>query len=98
MKWKFHKLFDLLKENPKNSSDSLNNKELTRDYINKKVKFVEIHSNKNASNFFSGQYRSRFQGQGMQFADVRVYQYGDDTRHIEWRSSARAQQTYVKTF
>jgi uncharacterized protein (DUF58 family) len=66
--------------------------------IARKVKRLEIATKKKSDVLLSGQYRSRFRGQGMQFADVRVYQYGDDVRHIDWRSSARSQQTYVKTF
>ena len=66
--------------------------------IAKRVKRIEIATRKKADVVMTGQYRSRFRGQGMQFSDVRVYQYGDDVRHIDWRSSARSQQTYVKTF
>ncbi len=64
----------------------------------KKVKEIEIATKKRMSTLLSGQYKSRFKGQGMQFSDFRVYQYGDDTRHIDWRASARSQQTYVKNF
>jgi uncharacterized protein (DUF58 family) len=53
---------------------------------------------KKTSALLSGEYKSRFKGQGMQFSDSRVYQYGDDIRHIDWRTTARMQDTYVKTF
>ncbi len=66
--------------------------------IAKRVKEVELVSKRKMSTALSGQYRSRFKGQGMQFADSRVYQYGDDTRHIDWRTSARMQETFIKTF
>lgn len=66
--------------------------------IAKRVKEVELVTRKKSSAILSGQYKSRFKGQGMQFSDFRVYQYGDDTRHIDWRTSARMQDTYVKTF
>lgn len=66
--------------------------------IAKRVKRIEISTRKKADVVMTGQYRSRFRGQGMQFSDVRVYQYGDDVRHIDWRSTARSQQAYVKTF
>lgn len=66
--------------------------------IAKKVKEVELVTRRKSSAILSGQYKSRFKGQGMQFSDFRVYQYGDDTRHIDWRTSARMQETYVKTF
>ena len=66
--------------------------------IAKKVKAVELVTRRHSSAHLLGQYKSRFKGQGMQFSDFRVYQYGDDTRHIDWRTSARHQDTYVKTF
>jgi uncharacterized protein (DUF58 family) len=66
--------------------------------IGKQVKQVEIITKKNSSDILAGEYRSRFKGQGMQYADSRLYQYGDDIRHIDWRTTARMQDTYVKTF
>lgn len=66
--------------------------------IAKSVKKIELIAKRKAESILAGQYKSRFRGQGMQFADTRVYQYGDDVRHIDWRSSARSQQTYIKTF
>ena len=37
-------------------------------------------------------------GSGMDYAESRVYQAGDEPRHINWRLSARSQDTFVKTF
>lgn len=64
----------------------------------KKVKEIELVTRKYSSSQLLGQYKSRFKGQGMQFSDFRVYQYGDDTRHIDWRITARHQEPYVRTF
>lgn len=66
--------------------------------IAKKVKEVELVTRKKSSAMLSGEYKSRFKGQGMQFSDSRVYQFGDDIRHIDWRTTARMQEAYVKTF
>lgn len=66
--------------------------------VAKQVKHVEVVTKKKSSMLLSGEYKSRFKGQGMQFSDSRVYQYGDDIRHIDWRTSARMTDTYVKTF
>jgi uncharacterized protein (DUF58 family) len=66
--------------------------------VAKQVKHVELVTKKKSSALLSGDYRSRFKGQGMMFSDSRLYQYGDDIRHIDWRTSARMQDTYVKTF
>ncbi len=53
---------------------------------------------KSSVNQLSGNYLSHFKGQGMEFAEVRAYSYGDDPRNIDWRVSARSDETYVKTF
>lgn len=66
--------------------------------VAKQVKHVELVTKKKSSALLAGDYKSRFKGQGMQFSDSRLYQYGDDIRHIDWRTSARMQGTYVKTF
>ncbi len=45
-----------------------------------------------------GDFRSVFKGTGLEFDDVRPYQYGDDIRTIDWNVSAKGHGTYVKTF
>jgi uncharacterized protein (DUF58 family) len=50
------------------------------------------------STLFSGEYRSVFRGQGIEFAEVRAYEQGDDYRSIDWNVSARMGSPYVKTF
>jgi uncharacterized protein (DUF58 family) len=46
----------------------------------------------------SGQYLSPFKGRGMEFDEVRLYQPGDDMRHIDWRVTARRGKTHTKLF
>lgn len=46
----------------------------------------------------SGQNHTRFRGRGMEFAEVRPYQAGDDIRTIDWRVTARTQTPYTKLF
>ena len=45
-----------------------------------------------------GAYHAVFKGRGMEFAEVREYQPGDDVRWIDWNVSARMNETYVKQF
>jgi uncharacterized protein (DUF58 family) len=45
-----------------------------------------------------GDYRTLFRGYGMDIADLREYQYGDDVRHIDWNVTARLQSPYVREF
>ncbi|CAN5605932.1 DUF58 domain-containing protein [soil metagenome] len=45
-----------------------------------------------------GNYRTLFRGFGMDLADLREYQFGDDVRHIDWNVTARMQTPYVREF
>ncbi|KPK89379.1 hypothetical protein AMJ80_09885 [bacterium SM23_31] len=66
--------------------------------ILKKVKRIEIQTRGIVNDVFSGQYHSVFKGRGMDFSEVREYQYGDDIRTIDWNVSARVGHPYVKVF
>jgi len=66
--------------------------------ILKKVRYIEIQTRGIVNDVFSGQYHSVFKGRGMDFAEVREYQFGDDIRTIDWNVSARAGKPYVKVF
>lgn len=45
-----------------------------------------------------GDYRTLFRGHGLDLADLREYQYGDDVRHIDWNVTARLQTPYVREY
>ncbi|RMD80651.1 MAG: DUF58 domain-containing protein, partial [Lentisphaerae bacterium] len=45
-----------------------------------------------------GEYRSCFKGAGVEFEDIRQYQYGDDVRAMDWNVTARTGQPYVRIF
>lgn len=45
-----------------------------------------------------GQQRSPRKGRGMEFAEVRPYQPGDEVRHIDWKVTARSQKPHTKVF
>ena len=66
--------------------------------ILKQVQRIELRTRGLVSALFAGEYRSVFRGQGMEFAEVRAYQYGDDFRAIDWNVSARTGHPFVKTF
>ncbi len=66
--------------------------------ILRKVRRIEIKTRSLVDNVFSGQYHSVFKGRGMEFAEVREYQYGDDIRTIDWNVSARMGSPFVKQF
>lgn len=67
--------------------------------ILKKVRKLEIRTRGLVANLFGGEYHSAFKGRGMEFVEVRPYQFGDDIRNIDWNVSARSgDETYVKVF
>jgi uncharacterized protein (DUF58 family) len=66
--------------------------------LQKMIRRVEIRSKRMASEQFSGEYHSSFKGKGIEFSHVREYQYGDDIRSIDWNTSARKHELYVKLF
>src|SRR4051812_7524885 len=45
-----------------------------------------------------GDYRTLFRGFGLDLADLREYQPGDDVRHIDWNVTARLQTPHVREF
>ncbi|MGM0507698.1 MAG: DUF58 domain-containing protein [Fusobacteriota bacterium] len=70
---------------------------ISKDLI-KKIKKIEIKSNKIANTLFSGEYHSYFKGNGMEFEDIREYYPGDDIRNIDWNVTARQGKAYVKQY
>lgn len=64
--------------------------------ILRKVRRIEIRTRHLVNDVFSGEYHSIFKGRGMEFAEVREYQVGDDIRMIDWNVSARNDRPYVK--
>ncbi|MDL2223985.1 DUF58 domain-containing protein [Bacteroidales bacterium OttesenSCG-928-M06] len=64
----------------------------------KKVRQIEIKTRGLSRNIFAGQYHSAFKGRGMAFSEVREYQFGDDTRDIDWNVTARYSKPYIKVF
>src|SRR5947199_2977193 len=66
--------------------------------ILKKIRQIEIRTNRLVSETLAGQYHSVFKGQGMNFDEVREYQPGDEVRSIDWNVTARMQRPYVKRY
>ena len=64
----------------------------------KKIRRIEIRTKGLVHNVFGGEYHSAFKGRGIEFSEVRPYQFGDDIRSIDWNVSARAGDTFVKIF
>jgi uncharacterized protein (DUF58 family) len=71
---------------------------LDKDILKKQIRHLEIKSNKLVNEIFAGQYQSVFKGQGIEFAEVREYQIGDDFRSIDRNVSARHGKPFIKLF
>ncbi len=64
----------------------------------KKLRRYEIQIRKAINSHMMGDFHSIFKGSGLEFDDVRPYQYGDDIRSIDWNVSAKGHGLFVKTF
>ncbi len=66
--------------------------------ILRQVKRIALRTRGLVDTLLAGEYRSVFRGHGIEFAEVRAYEVGDDYRAIDWNVSARLGAPYVKTF
>jgi uncharacterized protein (DUF58 family) len=64
----------------------------------RRISSFPIVSSGLAEELLTGDYRSVFKGQGIEFDEARHYQAGDDARLIDWNVSARFGEPYVKMF
>jgi len=64
----------------------------------RKVRRIEIATNRLVDQGVAGDYHSVFKGLGMEFAEVRPYQPGDDVRTIDWNVTARMGVPFVKKY
>ncbi|MEK9771989.1 MAG: DUF58 domain-containing protein [Opitutae bacterium] len=71
--------------------------EFTREIL-RKVRQIEIRSNRLVSEVFAGSYHSAFKGQGIDFEEVREYQPGDEVRTIDWNVTAKTGTPFVKQY
>jgi uncharacterized protein (DUF58 family) len=62
------------------------------------VRRIEIRTGRLVAETLAGEYLSVFKGQGIEFAEVREYQPGDDIRTIDWNVTARLGRPFVKRF
>lgn len=62
----------------------------------RQIRRIEIATAKLVDEMFAGKYQSLFKGRGIEFAEVREYQPGDDIRSIDWNLTARFGRPFVK--
>lgn len=63
-----------------------------------KVRRIEIRTRRIVQNQTAGAWQASFKGRGIEFAEVREFQEGDELRAIDWNVSARMNSPYVKLF
>lgn len=66
--------------------------------IIKKIRKIEIYTNRVVTEQLAGQYHSIFKGKGLNFRDVRKYMPGDEIRDIDWKVTARMQEPYIREY
>jgi len=66
--------------------------------MRKQIRYIRNFSHKKASTVQAGDIKSAFKGRGMEFEEIRAYNFGDDVRDIDWRVTARKQHPYTKVF
>ncbi len=64
----------------------------------KKALYLRLMATDIAEGMKSGNFRSLYRGQGIEFAGVREYNHGDDIRTIDWNVTARMGRPYIKVF
>ncbi len=66
--------------------------------ILKQVNKLDVFTKNNINSLFLGNYRSAFRGRGVEFADIRSYDFGDDVRDIDWKTTSKQGEVFVKTY
>ena len=70
---------------------------LERKHI-EKFENLELFANQVVEGFITGLHRSPFHGFSVEFAEHRLYNSGESTRHIDWKLFARTDKMFVKRF
>ena len=71
---------------------------MTPEEVTREVRRIEITTRHLVRDIVAGEYSSAFRGRGVEFAEVREYQPGDDVRTIDWNVTARLGAAYVKRY
>ncbi|MGH7498569.1 MAG: DUF58 domain-containing protein [Gemmatimonadales bacterium] len=71
---------------------------MTPEEVTREVRRIEITTRHLVRDIVAGEYSSAFRGRGVEFAEVREYQPGDDVRTIDWNVTARLGAAFVKRY
>src|ERR1043165_6687122 len=68
------------------------------DELMREVRRLQVRTKRRVEGLFAGEYHTAVKGRGIEFADVREYEPGDDVRTIDWNVTARAGKPFIKRF
>jgi len=68
------------------------------DHIEHRLNLLELKCRRPVEHVLAGEYQSVFRGRGLEFEDVRAYQYGDDVRAMDWKVTARTGEPHIKRY
>ena len=68
------------------------------DHIANRLNLLELKCRRPVEHVLAGEYQSVFRGRGLEFEDVRAYQYGDDVRAMDWKVTARTGNPHIKRY
>lgn len=69
-----------------------------KNYLIKIKTKLSLYSKKKTSNVFDGSYKSIYQGNGLDFENLREYIPGDSIRDIDWKASSRSGKVLIKRY
>ncbi|WP_375419231.1 DUF58 domain-containing protein [uncultured Hymenobacter sp.] len=64
----------------------------------RRLRHLEIRIHQAVEAQLQGSFHSVFRGTGLEVDEVRLYQYGDEVRAIDWAVSSKGHGTFVKTY
>ncbi|MCK9208300.1 MAG: DUF58 domain-containing protein, partial [Salinivirgaceae bacterium] len=59
---------------------------------------LEMVSKQVVEGFITGMHRSPYHGFSVEFAEHRLYNHGESTKHIDWKLFARSEKLFVKKY
>ena len=68
------------------------------DHIEHRLNLLELKCRRPVEHVLAGEYQSVFRGHGLEFEDVRAYQYGDDVRAMDWKVTARTGNPHITRY
>jgi hypothetical protein len=71
---------------------------MVKSYINRVKANISLYSSKRTRNVLEGSYKSIYHGRSMDFDDLREYNYGDNVKDIDWKSSSRTGRLLVRRY